>query len=1022
VADSSNGSPRVAPPPFEKLREIRLAVVMYGGVSLAIYMHGVTQELLRLVRATAPRGTNGENRSFGIPHDELRGSELVYRKLAQLGEEEIASLNEIKPGQAILTQFVIDILSGTSAGGINAVYLAKALANAQSMQELTNLWVEEGDVAKLLNDGRSGKDIGLRVQGPPKSLLNGQRMYFRLLQALDGMDKNDPRGPSDENRVSPYADELDLFVTTTDLRGLTLPIPLTNGKSFERRYRNVLHFTYATREASGADEPRNDFHRDNNPFLAFASRCTSAFPFAFEPMTLHDIERVMPLFGYRGSATSARWSRFYRDYIMPPAEEDDGPDGERVRAHDAEQRTTFAGRAFGDGGALDNKPFSYATERLLRRRADLPVDRKLLFIEPEPGHPEAVVSSTPPPDVVQNALLQGALLPREETVRDDIQRIMDRNETIRRADSMLQALERDIRQLRRTGTGTGAEVFDEEFLQQDLTRAVVERGVAEGAYRRLRVEVTLDDLAATIGRTAQLPSDSMYIVAIRYLFDEWRSATFQEYLDLPSEFVERSEAVSTLNWFLFAFDIGYRFRRLNLLGRKIDDLYRLGPTADGILEDAGVAYRPDDDEARADFRAELLKQKHVVNDVYVLMRVGMADLRDPRRSPLVGKVAGAGISLATLRTILDGSTDEERRRRAHEVYSANPARFSELGEALAGSLIELTRTAKERWVSNFAVADGSGDVAADAARTAVRYLHDNFEDYDAVSFPLGYGTSSVESDIVDVVRVSPEDARSLVDVTVPGNRKLTGGRFGHFGAFLDRSWRENDILWGRLDASEILIETILGHERKHLVPLFRESAQARILEEDVWRGLPTGESPGSDGELVRAFRESYRVPTQLPPREMLQSVSRGSHIMGNVFKDVADQRRVMGLAAPFVWIARAGQASFGLVEASIPGTWHHLIGRHWLALILVFEILAFLGGLVFGVPAVQQFGVLALLVTGLVVGTTWLLGNAIRGGQQWRKAVAVLVILLIVSLIILSALKLVDLGREYPWIPVFGSD
>lgn len=37
-------------------REIRFAVVMYGGVSLAVYMNGIAQELLRMVRATAPAG------------------------------------------------------------------------------------------------------------------------------------------------------------------------------------------------------------------------------------------------------------------------------------------------------------------------------------------------------------------------------------------------------------------------------------------------------------------------------------------------------------------------------------------------------------------------------------------------------------------------------------------------------------------------------------------------------------------------------------------------------------------------------------------------------------------------------------------------------------------------------------------------------------------------------------------------------------------------------------------------------
>ena len=33
--------------------EVRFAVVMYGGVSLAVYMSGIAQELLRMVRASA---------------------------------------------------------------------------------------------------------------------------------------------------------------------------------------------------------------------------------------------------------------------------------------------------------------------------------------------------------------------------------------------------------------------------------------------------------------------------------------------------------------------------------------------------------------------------------------------------------------------------------------------------------------------------------------------------------------------------------------------------------------------------------------------------------------------------------------------------------------------------------------------------------------------------------------------------------------------------------------------------------
>ena len=56
----------------ELSQEVRFAVVMYGGVSLAIYINGVAQELLRLVRSTA------------LDPPLLKGSEKVYAHLGAL--------------------------------------------------------------------------------------------------------------------------------------------------------------------------------------------------------------------------------------------------------------------------------------------------------------------------------------------------------------------------------------------------------------------------------------------------------------------------------------------------------------------------------------------------------------------------------------------------------------------------------------------------------------------------------------------------------------------------------------------------------------------------------------------------------------------------------------------------------------------------------------------------------------------------------------------------------------------------
>ncbi|HKG98734.1 MAG TPA: patatin-like protein, partial [Pyrinomonadaceae bacterium] len=509
-------------PKAEYKQEIRFAVVMYGGVSLAIYINGITRELFHLVNSTAREEPGGKT---AVPLDQLTPTQRVYRKLSYIlanrqfrqqcqtqalekaDRKESFKVPDVPSDDTTIeTRFVIDILSGTSAGGINAIFLAKALANDENIDQLKELWLNEGDIGLLLNDKRSVAGIGLKNQHPPLSLLNSRRMYLKLLKAFDAMKK--PNAIENSNSRLLDDGELDLFITTTDISGMALPIRLSDSVVYERRHRNVFQFKYSSQEA--ADEERNDFVSANNPFLAFAARCTSSFPFAFEPMKLSDIDEVLDACPeYRAKTelrgTTENWQRFFNRNLLRAA------------------NNNITDRAFGDGGYLDNKPFSYAADTIARRQAPLPVDRKLIYIEPSPEHPE---DDNPDSQVDALRNVKAALLdlPAYETIREDLQRLMERNNLITRVNYITDAIEQDLDDARLQRPT----LKPDEWRQLDLAGMVQRFGIYYIPYRRLRLEAASDELARTVIRRLGLDEDSAQYIVVRALIHAWREKTYKD--------------------------------------------------------------------------------------------------------------------------------------------------------------------------------------------------------------------------------------------------------------------------------------------------------------------------------------------------------------------------------------------------------------------------------------------------------------------------------------------------------------
>src|SRR5215217_4991315 len=195
-------------------KELRLAVVCYGGSSLAIYMHGVTKELHRLVKGSALLDA-GRETDAGAP------TEKVYGDL----------LRELSGADGVRTRVVVDIVAGTSAGGINGIYLTKAIAHNLSQDALRDVWFNKGDMKELLLLPKRWP-VKLRFalllpRALKKSPLRGNEMAQWLYGALEEMDEGGPQPPELKTLV-PRDNRLDLFVTITDFYGYDRQIAIAD--------------------------------------------------------------------------------------------------------------------------------------------------------------------------------------------------------------------------------------------------------------------------------------------------------------------------------------------------------------------------------------------------------------------------------------------------------------------------------------------------------------------------------------------------------------------------------------------------------------------------------------------------------------------------------------------------------------------------------------------------------------------------------------------------------------------------
>jgi len=768
-------------------KELRIALVCFGGVSLAIYMHGISKEILKLLRASSRLHGMSDRRARETADyfEGLDNSEDEYDTEADYFE----LLREIAK-RDLEIRVVVDIIAGSSAGGINATMLARAIAHDLPMRKLRNLWLENADVSVLLSPEAKAKAWSKFFMKPllwmasrfgyleftnsevrDKVSLFLRSRWFK--PPLDGMGmaalmyeavtiSGEPRSPTAS--LLPTGQNLDLFVTMTDYYGHLERVQIHSPTLIhEIEHRQLLRFKYR-RYAN--NEVVSDFTLDNAAALAFAARATSSFPGVFPPAQIAEMDQLLE---NRGDEWPNR-----EEFIVENFE----------RYIRADLDPTHA--SFIDGAVLNNHPFHEAISAIKGRPAYREVDRRLVYIDPNPAPIRAIKYRKVPGFFLT---LKGALadIPANQPVSDELRWVYDYNVEARAFRSVIEGARPQIGVL---VSDTITETLDHKlsadqiklWREQINSRTARDAGFAYEGYARLKLASVRNFVTRIILEIGGIPARSPAARAVSEIIEAWaeRRGIVYDRGGHDAVLRENSGTETLPPWarFFLAFDVDYRKRRLNFLIEAQNRLYHM------LDEDR---YRGLEAKVVDGLKREYYRK------LDVLQRREEAKFYSVEAHGLVNEMFG-----------LDPDEDDAKDfdAFAERFVDKNHEDIDRLIETLAK---EIDLAASTRDLDDLIASIDPANWTPEAHREVlINYL--GFPFWDVLTFSVASANGAGEIQEILIDRISPQDVHTLKGFDRVESLKGIG--FGHFAAFLSRSYRENDYLLGRLHSIDRLIDII----------------------------------------------------------------------------------------------------------------------------------------------------------------------------------------------------------------------
>ena len=393
-------------------QEVRFAVAMSGGVSLAVWMGGVAREVNLLQQASNVR----MHEPAAGPGGPAAGPGTPGAAPGAPGAPAAAPADPDRPGstdwdgrsrdlylrllRCLDVSVTVDVLAGTSAGGINAALLGLSSAAGADLAMLRDLWLTTGSMDLLLRDPGE--------KNPP-SLMQGDKVLFtQLARGIEGIYRGRPRDPRLAPAASPSQPvDTTVFITTTMMSG--------EASQFTDDYGTVVPdvdhhglFTFHQGDLAPAGAPLTSLTA-----LALAARSSASFPGAFEPSYIPIGTEVAALPGIPLRPDMRRFANMTRSHWVA------------------------------DGGLLDNRPLAPLLSTVLGRRASREVRRVLAFVVPDGGGGAA---AGPPaarwaqPLTMASALKTDLDAQLSQSIAGELQLIRDHNDQLSSTNDLRRSL------------------------------------------------------------------------------------------------------------------------------------------------------------------------------------------------------------------------------------------------------------------------------------------------------------------------------------------------------------------------------------------------------------------------------------------------------------------------------------------------------------------------------------------------------------------------------------------------------